>query len=597
LFTSKELSKKRLKPNLANLFEKLQVRLAKVDRLPQLAILGIVCGLFSGLVIVAFRVLIENTQAVMLPGGLPDNYEALTPVTRLLLSIAGGLLVGVLFQYMAKDAQQVGVTHVMERLAYHQGRLPLRNAIWQLIGAAITILSGHSVGREGPSIHLGATSGSLLGQGLKLPNNSTRILVSCGVAAAIAASFNTPLAGVVFSMEVIMMEYTIAGFTPVILAAVCATTVMRMILGSESVFKVPSLHLESLHELPYVLVMGLVIGMLAALFINLLHYFSRMGVPRPLWQRTTFAGLLIGICAWRVPEIMSIGYDTVNATLLGKLGIVLLCSIVILKLFATAAGIGLGLPGGLIGPTLVIGATAGGAMGLVAELTFPGEVSSHAFYAVIGMGAMMGATLQAPLAALTAMVELTANPNIILPGMLAVIASGLTSGELFGKQSVFLILMKARGLDYRSDPVAQSLRRLGVASIMNTNITVVNRNIKYGDSEAILQKQPQWIVITDNQIPKSLLPAVDLVLYLEERSKSATGDEPEEIDLIDMPAHRKEITTIELQATLQEALDHLLETHAEVLCVTHRLGNTQKIDGILTKQDIEAHYQYQSDRP
>ena len=565
-----------------------------VDRLPQLAILGIVCGLLAGLVIVAFRVLIEYTQAAMLPGHLSDNYEALEPVTRLIICVGGGLLVGVLFQYVARDSQHVGVTHVMERLAYHQGRLPLRNAIWQFIGASITIISGHSVGREGPGIHLGATSGSLLGQLLKLPNNSTRILVSCGVAAAIAASFNTPLAGVVFSMEVIMMEYTIAGFTPVILAAVCATAVMRMILSSQPVFMVPPLHLESLQELPYVLIMGLVIGVLAALFINLLKYFSRLGLSRPLWQRTTFAGLLVGICAWSVPEIMSIGYDTVNAALLGKLGLMLLCSVVILKLLATAAGIGLGLPGGLIGPTLVIGATAGGAMGLIAESSLPGEVSSHAFYAVIGMGAMMGATLQAPLAALIAMVELTANPNIILPGMLAVIASGLTSSELFGTQSVFLMLMKTRGLDYRNDPVAQSLRRLGVASVMNTNIAVVDRHIKNKESEAILAKQPQWIVILDNHTPKSLLPAADLALYLEDRRESEPGDEADGIDLIDIPAHRRELTTIQLQATLQEALDRLYESQAEALCVIHHLEGTQRIDGILTRQDIEAHYQYKN---
>jgi len=566
-----------------------------VDRLPQLAVLGIICGLLAGLVIVAFRVLIEYFQAAILPGGLADNYEALTSSTRLSLSVGGGLLVGILFQYIAKDAQQVGVTHVMERLAYHQGRLPLRNAIWQFIGAAITIISGHSVGREGPSIHLGATSGSLLGQALKLPNNSTRILVSCGIAAAIAASFNTPLAGVIFSMEVVMMEYTIAGFMPVILAAVCATTVMRMILGSEPVFMVPPLNLESLHELPYVIIMGLVIGGLAALFIHLLQYFSQMGTSRPLWQRTTFAGLLVGLCAWSVPEIMSIGYDTVNAALLGQLGLLLLCAVVILKLLATAAGIGLGLPGGLIGPTLVIGATAGGAMGLIAEHTFPGDVSSHAFYAVIGMAAMMGATLQAPLAALTAMVELTANPNIILPGMLAVIASGLVSGELFGKQSVFLMLMKARGLDYRNDPVAQSLRRLSVASVMNTNIAIIDRHATLTASRSLLDAKPQWIVITDNNSPKSLLPAADLALYLESRRGPEQDHETTNaIDLIEIPAHRRELATIALQATLQEALDKLFEHQVEVLCITHHLNNILKIDGILTKQDIEEHYQYKN---
>jgi len=585
-----------LRPYPAKLLETLQLRLAMTVRLPHLALLGIICGITAGLLIVGFRLLLEYTQASFLPSGLADNYEALKPVTRLLLSTGGGLLVGLLFQYVARDARHVGVTHVMERLAYHQGRMPLRNALWQLIGAAISIISGHSVGREGPSVHLGAASGSLMGQLLKLPNNSIQVMVACGVAAAIAASFNTPLAGVVFSMEVIMMEYTIAGFTPVILSAVCATAVMRMILGSDPVFTVPPLGLESLGELPYVLMMGLVIGILAATFIHFLQYFSKLGGLRPLWQRTTVAGLLVGLCAWVLPEIMSIGYDTVNAALAGKLGIAVLSSIVILKLVATSAGVGLGLPGGLIGPTIVIGAAAGGAMGLIAQLAFPGEVSSHAFYAIIGMGAMMGGTLQAPLAALTAMVEMTANPNIILPGMLAVIASGLMSSELFGKESVFLMLMRARGLDYRNDPVAQSLRRVGVATIMNTDINVTDRYVTADKAQAILVKQPQWIVITEEQKPNSLMPASDLALYQQEQNSTATGELSPEIDLLDIPAQRMELAVIPLQATLQEAIDMVFKTQAEAVCITHTLYGKLKIDGILTRQDIEAHYQYKIGR-
>jgi chloride channel protein, CIC family len=277
-----------------------------------------------------------------------------------------------------------------------------------------------------------------------------------------------------------------------------------------------------------------------------------------------------------------------------------MCSIVLLKLLATAAGVGLGLPGGVIGPTIVIGAAAGGVVGYIAEISFPQDVSSHAFYAVIGMGAMMSATLQAPLAALTAMVELTANPNIILPGMLAVIVSGLTTSEIFGKQSVFLLLMKARGLDYRNDPVAQSLRRLGVATVMNTSISVVSRSINLANAQAILDKQPQWIIIKDNQVPKLLLPAADLALYLHDRNLSATSDEPGDsaekhsdvIDLIDIPARRRELATIELRATLQEALDRLIESQAEALCITHHLYGEMQINGVLTKQDIESHYQY-----
>ena len=196
------------------MLENFRQRLASVDALPQLAFLGLVSGLLVGAVIIAFRLCIEYIQAGFLPGGITENYESLPPLMRFVLPALGGLVIGLIFHLLAGTGNiQVGVTHVLERLAYYQGHLPLRNLLLQFFGAALSIVSGHSVGREGPGIHLGAASSSLLGQWLRLPNNSIQILVACGSAAAIGASFNTPIAGVVFSMEVIMMEYTIAGFT------------------------------------------------------------------------------------------------------------------------------------------------------------------------------------------------------------------------------------------------------------------------------------------------------------------------------------------------------------------------------------------------
>ena len=208
------------------MLDKLRLRLASVDAL-SLSALGLASGLLAGAVILVFRKTIESAQAAFLPGGGVENYEALGWEYRLALPIGGGLLLGLLWQLIAPKHRAVGVTHVMERLAYHQGYLPWRNALMQFVGAAASIIAGHSVGREGPGIHLGAASGSLLGQGLTLPNNAIRNLVACGTAAAIAASFNTPIAGVVFAMEVVMMEFTLAGFAPVILAAVSATMLTR----------------------------------------------------------------------------------------------------------------------------------------------------------------------------------------------------------------------------------------------------------------------------------------------------------------------------------------------------------------------------------
>ena len=475
---------------LVRVLDDQRVRASRAEALPQLAFLGLLCGLLAALVMIAFRMVIELAQRALLPGGTPDNFEALPPEARVLLPLAGGLVLGLLFQRRAPElARQVGVVHVMERLAYHQGRLPLRNAAMQFVGAAIAIISGMSVGREGPAIHLGAASASVTGQRLGLPNNSLRILVGCGVAAAIAASFNTPLAGVAFAMEVILMEYTVVGFAPVILAAVSATALTHLAYGGDLAFAVPPLTLGSLWELPYVLAMGLAIGTLAAAFIFLVGATARRTGSWPFWLRIALAGLFTGLCAVPVPEVMGIGYDTVGRALLGDLGVWVLVAIVFAKLVASSVSIGMGVPAGLIGPIIVIGATAGGALGVLGQWLAPIDVSSHGFYALIGLGAMMGGTLHAPLAALTAMLELTGNPNIIWPGMLAVIAAYGVSRVAFRQQPVFVTLMRARGLDYRIDPLWQALRRVGVGAAMDTSVAALPCRSTRGAIDAALGRK------------------------------------------------------------------------------------------------------------
>ena len=211
-------------------------RLATANALPQLALLGILTGLVTAAVIIAFRSLIEGAGALMLTGSAED-FESLGIAARIALVMTGAALLALLLHRYRPSARRVGVVHVMERLSRHQGYLPLKNAMIQFFGGAIALLSGQSGGREGPAIHLGATTASLFGQAARLPNNSIRTMVACGTAAAIASSFNTPIAGVIFAMEVVMMEYAIASFTPIILAAVSATLVRSRISKTESTWK------------------------------------------------------------------------------------------------------------------------------------------------------------------------------------------------------------------------------------------------------------------------------------------------------------------------------------------------------------------------
>ncbi len=566
------------------MFRTLQRRLSTTDVSPQLMLLALLTGLCAGAVILLFRHLIDFSLLLMLPaGGHGENFEQLSAHWHFLLPLIGGVVLGLIWHWLPHDYRQVGVTHVMERLTYHQARLPIANTVIQFIGASLSIISGHSVGREGPGIHLGAGTGSYLGQLLHLPNNALRTLVACGTSAAIAASFNTPLAGVIFAMEVVMMEYYLASFLPVILAAVSATVLTHAFLDSKPIFDVPSLYLASLGEIPYIVIMGLVIGAMAALFNQNLRFVSQHSAGLPVLARFTAAGLITGMIALVVPQVMGLGYDSVNQAMLGQYTLVTLLLLLSAKLLATTIGLGLGLPGGLIGPTLVIGASAGGATALALHQLLPGEIGSTGFYAMIGVGAMMSATLRAPLAALIALLELTANPNIILPGMLAIVSADLVSAQLFKQQSVFLTLLKARGLMFRDSPVSQSLRRVGVLSIMNRHLVISPSRTQRAQAHQLLSRSPLWVIIQDPDQRPRLLLAADLARFLAD-----DGDEGE-VDLLKIPGERHEVCEIPFQASLQDALE-LLNKHQVEAGFVMRGSGYLSIRGIITRQAIESHY-------
>ncbi len=545
-----------------------------------LSIFGVITGVLAGLVIIALRLSIEVMQQQLLPDGSIEGYESLPFWARFLLPVAGALLLGWLFQALSANTRAIGVVHTIERLDYHQGHFPLRNALAQFVGAAVSLISGHSVGREGPSIHLGAASGSLLGLWLHLPNNAIRTLVACGIAAGIAASFNTPLAGVIFVVEVILLEYTLASLIPIILAAVTATLLSRAVFGDASVFIVPEIDLVTHGHFPWIILMGLLIGLFASVYIRLLLRFSNTAIDQPIWKRMTLGGIIVGVCALFVPEIMSMGYDTVESAILGQYTFLALVIIVVIKLLATTAGLGLGLPGGLIGPCIFLGATLGAALGQVFGLFTTEETVHISLFAIIGMGAMMGATLQAPLAALIAIFELTLSAHIIFPALLAIAVANLTCNEILKQPSIFRSLLRIRGLDYKNNPIAQALRRIGVASTMNKEFIVLpkvaNRKI-VSDS---LKKNPKWVLIDSDHAIRTLLPAIDIQRYLRESQQP-------EIQLDEIPALRIDAAGILSQASMQDAFETIEQTSAEAVYIQSS-SKPVKILGIITREDIES---------
>lgn len=593
------------------LIDRLRLRLGGFDALALMAVIGLICGLLAGGSNILFRYFTESSLVLWATEqGSDHDFENMKMLYRFALPTIGGLIVGLLLQQLNPETRQVGVSHVLERMAYHQGHLPVKNAVAQFFIGGLTIASGQSVGREGPGIHLGSTSGSWLGQKLKLPNNSTRILVGCGTAAAISANFNTPLAGVIFAMEIIVMEYAVASFIPIILASVAGAVLTQIFFGSDPAFKVlPKIDIQSLWEMPYFLLLGFIGGCVASAFIFLTRKVSSITREWRVWIKTTVAGTCVGVIALGVPEVMGVGYDSVNGAIQGELLLKILVLSLVGKFLATIICSGLSLPGGVVGPTLFMGAMLGGTMGVFGGRIMPEYASYEGFYAMVGMATLMSAVLQAPLAALMALLELTNNPNIILPGMFSIVVANMVVTQLFKQRSFWETQMSDRGLELVVSPIKQVLRSIGVAGVMSRSHAVIDVLSTPETIQFALKDNPRWLLIREDEHIISLMVAADLARYVmesadDEESEQATEKEPvastelkekksEPINLMQIPANRQDVLSINLQATLEETYDKMEQRKINAAFVYRITQDEQeRIYGIVTRDMITDQYIY-----
>ncbi len=573
---------------IADRLDEARIRLARPGALLSLSLLGLLTGMLAGGVIVLFRLVVEGTQDYMLPGQGAENFEGLSAPMRFVLPVLAALLLAGMFRWFSGGIRGLGVAYVLERMERHQGRISTRAFLLQFFGAALALVGGHSVGREGPNVVLGSAAGSLLARRMMLPNNVIRTLVGCGTAAGIAASFNTPLAGVIFALEVVMMEYSVSSFIPVILAAVSATAVSAAVFGSESAFNLPGVHIGSLWDLVPVMALGMAAGVVSAVYIQSLQTVTKRTAGLAIEWRLLLSGLLMGCIGFFLPEVMGLGYDSVDTALHGGFTLQLLLLLLLGKLAATSICIGLGVPGGNIGPALFIGAMLGALFAGLADFLPLTPQNQVGLFALLGMGAMMSGSLQAPLAALTAMLELTDNPQIILPGMLVVVISGLTTTEVFGKDSVFSTMQRSSGFRAGNDPLVQAQRRIGVASVMDRQLVQLEKKVQRGQALELLKKEPRYLLIGSGGGAQLLMPAANLASFLEARD---VMPENESIDLLAIPAKRWHVGTISLQANLQEAAEMLARPSIEALVVKRRSSNGNgRVFGILTPEMVESAY-------
>ncbi len=430
---------------------------------------AIVIGLVGGGIAVGFRHLIQLSHGLFfqtMEVGL-DTYAAMPWWQRLLVPAVGGLLVGPLVHFVARETRGSGVPEVMEAASLKGGFIRARVIVAKAVAAALTIGSGGSVGREGPIIQIGASVGSLVGQFLAVNPTRVRTFVACGAAAGIAGTFNAPIAGALFAVEVILGEMAVTSFSPIVISSVTATVLSRAVLGDHPAFPIPEYELLSATEfLPYTL-LGVAAGLVSALFIRMVYGTQELTgrLPGPPWLKPAYGGLVVGAIAIGWPQVYGVGYETLHGALLGQTALLMLLVLIPIKMIATSATLGSGGSGGIFAPSLFVGAMLGGAVGTVAGMGMEG-VATPGAYALVGMGAVVAGTTHGPISAILIIFELTGDYLIIPPLMVACILAVLLSSWL-QPNSMYTEKLARRGLDLHARKEVNMLRRLAVRDVLD----------------------------------------------------------------------------------------------------------------------------------
>lgn len=416
---------------------KLKLALTGPGRLGLMCGYALLVGLAVSLCVLLFRAAIDGLCAWLL-GIRPDYFEQLSLLSQGISLAVGAAVLWVLYRWAGPHSQQLSVAHVIDRVHNHQGHMPLRNWLLQWAGAVVSLVSGQSVGQEGPIVHLGAGVGAWLGQRRALAPEECRTLLAAGVAAAIGACFDTPLAGVILAFEVVLLRWQMDGVLPVMLAAVVgALAYQATALPSLQVSfsDLPALSLGG--SLGWAALGAPLLGLAAGLYVLA----NRWGLRLRHWP-LSLRLLIACLCTWLVaawqPGVLGLGFDSLAAVLNNQLTLSALLALGLCKLVLSPWVVGLGVPGGLIGPNLLAGACLGGAWGAlgVALLGLPPEATK--LFALLGMAAVMAASLNAPLAALVAILELARSADIILPAMEMIALACLVQQQLLGFKGLFV---------------------------------------------------------------------------------------------------------------------------------------------------------------
>lgn len=523
--------------------------------------LALVVGIIAGYAAIGFYLSLGLIQEYL----FGTNDTSLSSATAsiawwkiLLIPALGGLIVGQLLRFMP-NGRSHSVQHVIEAAALNDGKLDLKHGALSALIASLSLSFGASMGREGPVVHLGATLASSITQKLKLSPAVARTLLGCGVAAAVSASFNAPIAGVFFAHEVIIGHYALHAFTPVVIAAVAGTLISRAYLGEYPAFALPDYAISTYWEFPAFFLLGIIAAMVAVAFMAALDWADKFDINTkvksikvPRWIQPAIGGLILGIIALEFPQILSVGYEATSDALNGRYELWLLISLVILKIGSTSLSMASGFGGGIFSPSLFIGAMTGGAVGLILGMISPELASDPGLYAVIGMGAVASSVLGAPISTTLIVFEITGDYSITIAVMIASAVSSLVS-SIFYQNSAFLNQLANRGIQLEGGRATYLLKSVKVAQAMDKDFFTIRDNEPLSRArELFIANGGRKLFVTDER------GAMVGVLTLHELPSNVFDETAShELTVVevmrDNPRHVKSSDALEIALTMMES--------------------------------------------
>jgi CIC family chloride channel protein len=563
-------------------------KLSRTD-LRDLSLLGfaLAIGILAAVGALAFRFLIEAFQYLFWASGdsFLDQIAASPWWMILCLPAAGGLVTGPIIHFLAPEARGPGVPAVILSVSTQQSTIRHRVTFLKGLVSSLLLGTGASVGREGPVVQIGASVGSSLAQFFRLRPDLRRVCLACGAAAGIAATFNAPIAGSLFALEIILMNIEVAYIGHIVIASITGSVLSRVFWGDFPAFQVVPFVLNSYFELAAYLLLGLAAGIISILFVRLTYGLDSLflRLPLPGWIKPALGGLGLGCLALALPRVLGVGYETVNAALTDSLVWNTALLLLGAKLVATSLCIGSGMSGGILAPSLYLGATLGTVIGGLSVHLGLAQSLHPAFFALAGMGAVVSGTTLAPITAIMTIFELTLHYQIILPLMLACISSSLVVRLLFG-YSAYEMKLARSGVNIVRGHDVGILRNLFVREFMRRDFTWLREDAPLAPLYQELMKSPfpHFVVLDAEDNLAGVVSLRDLRPVLpryEELKYSLTVRD----------VMTREVVTLREDEDMERAMQIFEQNYFSFVPVLEGLGS-KRVKGVLTKDALLTAY-------